>query len=268
MIKRQALTSECRCVLPLRLRWIQLFTATFILVLVHSSNGAAQSPFQTNIQFVPPPPPTIGVPQSDGRGAGSRGPSCKRYEKITPLVPFTRTATQPIRWGLTTVEHPTMWFYAPEGLAANMSLEFVLQDEAGQNRSRTVVQTSNVPAGIFRLAFPATAAPLQAGKRYSWALSIYCDSDAIDIPIRVQGSIQRVVSSSGLQRQLDATHNPLEQAKLYAKKGIWYDALTAVGEHLRQGKDTETVTVWKALLQQAGLTGIATSTIVPCCTVD
>lgn len=268
MIKIQARVSECYRALPLRPRWVQTFTATFLLLLLHNSNGFTQTSPQASIQFVPPPPPTIGIPQSGGRGAGSRGPSCKRYEKITPLVPFTRTATQPIRWGLTTVEHPTMWFYAPEGLAANIPLEFVLQDEAGQKRSRTVVQTSNVPAGIFKLPFPATAIPLQAGKRYSWTLSIYCDPDAIYIPIKVQGSIQRVATPSSLRNQLDTTHDPLKQAKLYAQNGIWYDALTALGQPLRPGKDSEIVTAWKALLQQAGLTGIATSTIVPCCTMN
>ena len=252
---------------PLLLRRIQIFTATFILILVHGSNGAAQSPFQAKIQFVPPPPPTIGVPREGGRGAGSRGPACKRYENVTALVPFTKTKVQTIQWGLTTVKHPTVWFYAPQGLAANIPLEFVLQDEAGQNRFRTVVQTSNVPKGVFSLSLPATADPLQLGKLYRWSISIYCDPEALDIPITVEGNVKRIALSNSVQNQLAATQSILEQANLYATEGVWYDALTTLGESLRQSEGSESIMAWKDLLQQANLGDTARATIVPCCTI-
>ncbi len=246
------------------IRRIRVSLAASILVLIHGSSTPAQSPHSIpKIQFIPPPPPTIGMPEGSERGAGSRGPACKRYENTTALVPLTRT-TQPIRWGLTTT-HPTIWLYAPQGLAANTPLALVLQDEAGQNRSRTVLQTSETPVGVFSLSLPATAAPLQAGKIYRWSVSIYCDPDAIDIPVIVQGALGRVTLSAKLQSQLAATHSVLEQANLYAQNGVWYDALTTLGEELRRHEETGIASAWRDLLQQASLGKVKSAAIVPCC---
>ncbi len=246
-------------------RRIQVFIAAFALVLVHDSNTAAQSLFQTKIQYAPSPPPTIGTPQGSGRGAGSRGPACKRYENVTALVPLTQPPTQPTRWGLTTREYPTIWLSAPQGLAASVPIELVIQEAAGQNRFRTVVQTSEVSAGIFSLALPTAAPPLQIGKTYRWSISIYCDPDAIDIPVTVQGLIQRVALPSKLQSQIATTHNVSEQANLYARNGLWYDALTTLGEGLRSHDDPGIATALKDLLRQANLNGMVSTAIVPCC---
>ena len=247
------------------MRRIRVSIAASILVLIHGSNTPAQSPYSiSKIQFTPPPPPTIGAPEGSERGAGSRGPACKRYEKVIALVPLTKTI-QPIRWGLTTKAHPTIWLYAPQGLAANTPLELVLQDEAGQNRSRAVFQTSETSVGIFSLSLPATAAPLQVGKIYRWSVSIYCNPDAIDIPVIVQGALQRVTLSSKLQNQLAVTQSVLEQANLYARNGVWYDALATLGEKLRNHEKTGIASAWKDLLQQASLGKVESAVIVPCC---
>lgn len=244
-------------------RLLQVSIAVLICILGNGSHTAAQSPAQkSKIQFTPPPPPsTIGTPQS-GRGAGSRGPACKRYENVTPLVPLAKTA---IRWGLTSKEHPRLWFYAPQGLAANIPLELVFQDEAGQNRSRTVFHTSETPVGIFSVSLPATATPLQVGKIYRWSVSIYCDPETIDIPVTLQGALERVTLSSKVQNQLSATHSVLEQANLYARNGLWYDALTTLGEGLRNSKEPGIASAWKDLLQQASLDQVPSTAIVPCC---
>ena len=244
---------------------IRVSLAASILVLIHGSNTPAQSPYSIpKIQFTPPPPPTIGAPEGSERGAGSRGPACKRYENVTALVPLTKT-TQPIHWGLTTKAHPTIWLYAPRGLAANTPLALVLQDEAGQNRSRTVFQTSKTPVGIFSLSLPATVAPLQVGKIYRWSVSIYCNPDAVDIPVSIQGALGRVTLSAKLQNQLAATHSVLEQANLYAHNGVWYDALTTLGEESRHHEKTGIASGWRDLLQQAGFGEVESAAIVPCC---
>ena len=255
--------------LPQRIQFIIILS--IVLILIYSTRVIGQTISQSqHIQFIPPPPPNIGEPDGRSRGAASRGPACQRYEHVMALVPSLKT-TQNIPWGLTTATHPTLWFYAPQGLAANIPLEFILHDETGQNRYRNVVQTPETPIGVFSLSLPATADALQLGKTYQWSVSIYCDAEVIDTPITMKGHLQRIALPARLQNQLDATSDILERAILYAKNGIWYDTLTTLGGRIRQGNDVDVLitSAWTDLLKQANLNGLdSEDVIVPCCAIN
>ena len=247
---------------------IQFIIISIALVLNCSTRAIGQTASQPRIHFVPPPPPSIGEPSGRDRGAGSRGPTCQRYQQVTALVPSI-TTTQSIAWGRTTEAHPTLWFNAPQGLAANLPIEFVLQDETGQYRYKEDVQTSETPAGVFSLSLPAAADALQVGKTYQWSVFIYCDPDAIDLPVAVKGSLERIALPAELQNQLDSTQDILERASLYAENGIWYDALTTLGKRIRQSDDSAITSAWADLLNQANLSGLDSGkVIVPCCEMN
>ena len=57
-----------------------------------------------------------------------------------------------------------------------------------------------------------------------------------------------------------AIMNPLEQARLYGERGIWFDTLTALAE-FRQSQPHGLAT-WAEFLDSAGLTAIATEPLV------
>jgi hypothetical protein len=251
-----------------QLRHLLMLTSPIALMLAAALppavSVAQRPPAPVRILFTPPPPPPdIGEPEDRGQGGGSRGDACERYVGMMALVPSANPQALP--WGLTIAERPTIWLYAPQGLAAAVPLEFVLQDQMGETRHRTLVRAPEMPAGVFSLSVRDSTAPLAVGQSYRWSVSIYCDPEAPDVPIVVQGNLERVAPPAHLQSQLAVTQDAIDQAALYAQHGIWYDALTTLAEQRTQTEDAAIVTVWSDLLGQVNLGEIAPAAIVPCC---
>jgi hypothetical protein len=196
----------------------------------------------------PPPPPNLGDPSDRGQGGGSRG-SCRPYKDVSALLPRSQ-------WGLTTLTRPTIWLNVPNGMAANLPLEFVLQDTAGKTLFKERIEMLATPAGITQIPFPATAPALQVNQQYRWSVAIYCDAEVPDQLITLRGGISRSVLSPTATEDLAKAKTAIDQAAIYAEQGIWYDALTTLGTELgmEQGATTDRpVTIlWQDLLKQAG----------------
>ena len=69
--------------------------------------------------------------------------------------------------------------------------------------------------------------------------------------------MEKVVLESNLQTQLQ-TANDLEKAVIYAREGIWHDAIATLAQ-LRQDNpdDTQINNMWSDLLEQVDLTEIS-----------
>ncbi len=231
-----------------------------------SPTGKPVRPARTppTIRFQPPPPPDPGEPDNRGQGGGSRGP-CRQYEELTALVPIAHTGSP---WGVTVSDRPTVWVYAPAGLAANVPMDFVLRDRQGNALYKTTFKSMALPAGVVRLPIPPQI-KLQAHKSYKWSLAIYCDATEPDTPKVVRGRIERLELADPLKRELTAAPTPLQQAQIYADHGIWYDALTVLGMELagNQSANPAVKTAWTELLTDQKLGGAAAVPIVPCCTL-
>lgn len=219
-------------------------------------------------------PPSRGMPTGRQRGGAGRD-NCKKFESLVALVPETQTAnptatnTKKIVWGQTTAAHPTLWFYLPAPLTADTPVEFTLQDASDRALYTTRIQAAGTPAGIMRVAVPATAPPLAPGTPYTWTLSVYCKL-APDAPnkvetsnfIYVKGSLQRTAAIA----PTPATATPLQTAQWYAANGIWYDALTQLAESYQAAPNNrQLATAWASLLQQGGLQSVVAKTFTPCC---
>lgn len=273
--------------MTLRLDRMTLACALSLAFLTSYSQRGESQPSEVNtnhLNSVPliynaPPPPDQGAPGGRSRGGSGRGP-CKNYQSLTPLVPVTKGATKDFVWGLTASEHPTFWFDVPERLTAQVPVEFVLQDTAGNYVYKQKLTVPETSAGIVKLSVPSTAPALEVGKRYNWTFSIYCDPESPSAAVSVKGSVQRVALDSALESQLKDAKTPLERAALYANKGIWHDALTTLGEQLSGSKPKDSAMVaparsaeslaaaWANLLQQVNLGNSASDPIVPCCTAE
>ena len=231
-------------------------------------------PVVSTVRFVPPPPPERGTPTGRQRGGASRGQCPVVGKPLTALVPATqktlgaRQGSSPALgtlesvWGLTVAERPTLWFYVPYTLTPKLPIEFVLQDEQGNDVYQTSFTSSQTPPGIAKFRLPSTAAPLKVGKKYHWYFSIYCDSDD---PVFVEGWVQRnALNPSVINRLQKAT--PRQRTALYAANGIWHDALTTLAE-LRSAnpQDATLRNDWVSLLQPVGLEAIAREPMSKCC---
>ncbi|MBD1881823.1 DUF928 domain-containing protein [Coleofasciculus sp. FACHB-T130] len=240
--------------------------------------GASRSP-GTLLFKAPPPPADRSAPAGRQRGGASRGtcPAAIGEEPLTALVPATQTSlnegqsgNSPLKtfesvWALTAAEAPTFWYYIPYALTPDLPVEFILQDDQGNNVYQTKFIASQKQPGVVKVRLPATIAPLKVGKMYRWFFMIDCDPDA---PPLVEGSVQRIAPSATLMSQLQKA-TPRERVVLYAKQGIWHDALTALAE-LRSANpnDAALTNDWVSLLNSGGLEAIAQEPVIDCCTAQ
>jgi Domain of Unknown Function (DUF928) len=198
------------------------------------------------IRWKPPIPPTsLGIPSNRAQGGATRG--CQPYQGMIALVPLS---PQKIAWGQTIVDRPTLWFNAPQGLKANLLLEIALRAQNGQPIAKQSFTTKqNIAAGAIGILLPL-GTKLQLDRPYRWEVALYCDTEErVDSPLILQGQIQRINPPT----QLATAKSPLEMAQILAAKGIWYDAISELGNSLATTKDRELATVWSELLRSASL---------------
>ncbi|MBD2164953.1 DUF928 domain-containing protein [Calothrix membranacea FACHB-236] len=216
----------------------------------------------TEIFNAPPPPPDINAPGNRTAG-GKRGCTIMQQQiatsqekLLTALVPVSQSPNAELVFGLTTISHPTFWFYVP---ATNTAMaEFVLQNEAGQTVYQSPVLLSGTP-GVVSLSLPSTATALKIGDRYHWYFNIYCNPQ--QPPVFVDGWIKRIEPNTALKSQLEKA-TPKQRVTLYANHGIWYDLVTALAELRRLDPKRND---WANILQSVGLNDIASEPIVDCC---
>lgn len=191
------------------------------------------------------------------RGGARRGTCPAAETQLTALVAAVEveTPTLPETYvgGVTTAEHPTFWFDVPYRLDNEVTAEFVLQNDSGQDIYRTTspeLAIANQTPGVIGISLPETLAPLAVGQTYQWYFKIDCGADS---PLYVQGGIERIALEPAIASQLSTT-SPLEQASLYQASEIWYDAVSAIAPlYLAQKADPTLSAAWIELMQSLNL---------------
>jgi hypothetical protein len=207
----------------------------------------------THIKFEPP---TLGnAPGGRSRGGASRGECPAATLPLTAIVPTVNNTVG----GLTTVDHPSFWFYVPYALNSDRSAEFILLDDQNKYVYQTTLMNSESDAvGITRVTLPATIT-LEKDRLYQWVFIVNCE---IDNPIFTRGSIRKVTIDPSLSSKIKQAED-LEKARLYAENGIWFDALTTLAElKIAKATDGAIATEWQSLLQSVDLADIADSPFV------
>jgi hypothetical protein len=253
--------------------WLWVFVLASALIIGYGQVLQAKTPApdansrssQTaKVQFALPPPPDQGAPTGRREGGASRG-RCLSDAKLIALVPDIQGFTR----GFTASAHPTFWFFVPKQTQMPLPVEFVLQNPKDDEIYHTeFIIPKSQPAGVISIPIPATAMPLQMGQSYEWTFSIACTPNQPEAYVAVKGTIQRVPFSTARTSQ-SGTAPAVEQAARYASEGIWYEALTILAESRRsQSNDSALNSAWTDLLQQVGLSEIASQPIVPCCQAE
>ncbi len=256
---------------PMKLLLAGIFICTDLLVSLtlaqaklvpgtsSSSLVAADKSAILVLPALPPGPP----PGGRVRGGARRGTCPDVKPELTALVPFTEQPPSVTNvWGFTTVERPTLWFYIPYTKASVNRAELVLQDDNSHQIYNSAIALPNQP-GVFSVPFSAKAPPLAVGKRYRWFFNVYgCDPQKPNSAIYVEGVIQRVNLNQAVAQQLK-TAQPRQRVAIYAKNGIWHEALTTLAELRRQNpQDAALQAQWKDLLQAIGLSDVAAKPLV------
>lgn len=237
-----------------------LFSLSLTLAALAVPDAAQNAPegrLRGGATYIKFEPPALGnAPGGRSRGGASRGECPAATLPLTAIVPTVNGGVG----GLTTTDQPSFWFYVPYALNGDRSAEFILLDD--QNRyiyQTTLVNGESDAIGIMQVTLPATVA-LEKDRLYQWVFMVNCE---IDNPIFTRGSIRKVTIDPALStkiRQAEA----LEQVRLYAENGIWFEALSTLAE-LKTAKpgDAAIALEWESLLQSVDLADIADSPFVP-----
>lgn len=235
-------------------------TMTLGLLLGPPLTSQAQDAF-----FQPPPGQNKSPVTAGGASRGKcPGEANAGSEKIIPLMPAMLLPESPMAdlIGLTTAANPTFFVYVPSGKTG--SAMFSLKD--GQNND--VYHTSlEIPqnGGIVAITIPDSAGQLVVGQKYVWSFGIICTTETpedVSPVVFVAGEVQRTEASPTMKSQL-AEATLLKQAAIYAKEGIWFEAVKTLA-HLRQTQpENSTITAeWEHLLGSVGLEAIASVPLV------
>lgn len=215
-----------------------------LLCLMLSLDGLLSVPAMA--QFTSPP--GQGAPKSTAAG-GSRPPTSLCFQPESSERPMLLAPTKFV--GLTSATTPTFWVYLPKTIAR--TLEFTLTSDAEE------IYQTNLPissTGLVAIQLPATI-KLKTDKPYSWVISLVCNPTERSHDWVVEGSMQHQLPNVALQQQLTQS-SPSQTVKLYLQSGFWYEGLNAY-LRLRQHQPTHTdlASLWKELLDSAGLPAIA-----------
>jgi hypothetical protein len=210
------------------------------------------------IEFAVPDLTGRGRP-GDRRGGGSRSPisSCSTAhpDELVTIVP---TMEQQITVEYTLEAQPTFWFYLPYQEGDYHSVDFILRndEETIQEVRLAGVQSPE----IVSYTLPETVPDLELNRDYSWLVVVNCQDPEVDASsiVYAQGWIQRIAATPELERDLATATTDRDRAVILARHGIWYDALTLVG-NLRRENDA--IADWQTLLKAADLEDLTAARI-------
>lgn len=174
--------------------------------------------------------------------------------KLTPLVPENQI-------GRTVSEYPAFFFYLPKTEAK--VAEFVLEDDKGKQIYQTNLNINN-SSGVIGISIPTNQniLPLQIDKDYTWSIALICDDKDRSADLFEKGIVRRVEVSADIRSQLQKADTRLK-AVIYARTGIWQDALsTLVAARRANPNNPELAADWKILLDSVNLGEIVAEPIV------
>ncbi len=148
--------------------------------------------------------------------------------------------------GRTISRHPTFAWFVP-GDSASKPMQFTIYEWVPGGKPKEVHQMSlQSSPGIMTLSpFSDSEPGLQLGKEYVWQVVINCDPDNPSGDLVSQASIEVVEIPAAVQRELNTAVNSAEKVNIYAKAGLWYNAL---GEALKLAEPSKLGEVGSTLL--------------------
>lgn len=201
-------------------------------------------------------PPDRGAPQRTAEG-GTRG--CGTYQAgQKPLTALTPGDAMP----LTLAGNPTLYWYVPTSGPQTLEFELVEAD----NEENLVYQAKiQIPqGGIISHTLPVNdTTALDPGKSYHWYLKMVCDASDRTGDIVVDGWIERVEPDETIALELKNATTPTNRAAIYAREGIWHDALSILAQMRRENpEDTLLFARWQQFLDSVQLGDFATEPLV------
>lgn len=215
--------------------------------LTFNSPALANPPAKAKPKFRYVPPSRR--PPKSTQATGSRG--CNQAQLSQPV---TLTLLAPNDHdGLTTSAHPTFFWH----ISTPVAMAFALT-ERGVVQPLLEQQLQPLAAGIVELKMPPDSPELVPGKEYRWSVTLICNPERPSANPFIQTWIKRVPTTPQLEQQITTATSEQERASIYARAGLWYDALEAISTaHSVNPREQSILNQRLELLKQAGLTQVA-----------
>lgn len=201
--------------------------------------------------------PVISDAGKGGGGSGYKGsPACpSTFPVLTALVPIRKTLAGNVKKDSTLAEQPTFWLYVPYALTEKVPgrLELREKDSAGRMAYQTVATVTGTTPGVIGVRLPS-GKRLEENQQYQWRFVISCDPDDPTANPSTTAIVSRLPKNPTVEKQLQAAKQPVDKADVYARNGIWYEAVTTLAEQRRaKPGDAKISAKWRELLRQGGL---------------
>lgn len=238
------------------------YAATSWAQVATPSVGNQAQTVSKKVVYLPLRGTDTGQPTRQGSAATSGG-SCASAsqagdKRLFALIPKLDTQ------GITVDANPTLWFYVPYAAGNFDSMLFTLRDKAGKAIYETkLVAASGLP-GVISLRLPTTNGSLAMNQKYDWQLTVYCQAGRTGGRY-VSGSVTRIPVSLALKGELGTAATPLDKAAVYARNGIWFEAITTIGNNRARSSNAGLNNAWADLLKGVGLGEIDSKPVVDCC---
>lgn len=148
--------------------------------------------------------------------------------------------------GRTISRHPTFAWFVPRD-SASKPMQFTIYEWVSGSKPKEVRKMSlQSSPGIMKLSpFSDSELGLQPGKEYLWQVVIHCDPDNPSGDLVSEARIEVVGLPPAVKSELNRAVNSVEKANIYAKAGLWYNAL---GEALKLAEPSKLGEVGSTLL--------------------
>jgi hypothetical protein len=163
-------------------------------------------------------PPIGNDPKPATTGGATRGgATCFTGEKgLTPLLPANKL-------GLTFRNNPTFFWYTPPTPVKTAEFVIATNDDEDQELYKTTLTLPD-KSGIVGFTLPKDVSILKEGKTYHWTVTVICDPKDPGENPHLDGLVKLTSPNKKLSQAL-AVADPSIVSNLYAKNGIWYEAL-------------------------------------------
>jgi Domain of Unknown Function (DUF928) len=156
--------------------------------------------------------------------------------------------------GQTLSGRPDVFFYldGPAQVTVKLVENGINESESLWKRTATVSQP-----GVNMFAYPTDVPELAVGKTYALYVEMRCDVEGQDThKVKTRIGIQRVASSSTIEKAIAAAKTAQEKTVIYGNEGLWFDTLAAQALMVVESPDTGDAEFLK-LLEQVNLKAIA-----------
>jgi hypothetical protein len=213
---------------------VMLFAPTVLL-------GQQKPPDTKSAEQVVYKPPLRGAP--GGRvGGGTRG---------TGREAFVLSVLAPNHTGLTTSEQPSLYWFISTTSSYPIEVTLVHPDKTDPLIEMRVPPP--VAAGVHRIRLADHNVKLDPAVAYQWYVAVVPDGGRRSKDILAGGSIERVSVPADLPDRVSKTSKS-ELPRVYADAGLWYDAMSAIGDQIEQAPSDQALRDQRsALLRQVGL---------------